>query len=97
MPMIDPPVRKAFFWPCVVGVLIAIGCVPSTASIIFCRSVMIEMRRAGGAVLTALGWCARRTIPMLAFGVVCLAFDVDDDPEHASCGGGTVRSHSRPA
>ena len=33
---------------------------------------------------------------MLAFGVVCLAFDVDDDPEHASCGGGTVRSHNRP-
>ena len=32
---------------------------------------------------------------MLAFGVVCLAFDVDDDPEHASCGGGTVRSHNR--
>ena len=31
MPMIDPPVRKAF-WPCVVGVLIAIGCVPPTAS-----------------------------------------------------------------
>lgn len=28
---------------------------------------------------------------MLAFGVVCLAFDVDDDPEHVSCGGGTVR------
>jgi hypothetical protein len=28
---------------------------------------------------------------MLAFGVVCLAFDVDDDPEHMSCGGGTVR------
>jgi hypothetical protein len=37
---------------------------------------------------------------MLAFGVVCLAFDVDDDPEHMSCGGGTVSSrlilaHSR--
>ena len=28
---------------------------------------------------------------MLCFGVVCLAFDVDDDPEHESCGsGGTV-------
>ena len=26
MPLIDAPVRKAFFWPCVVGVLIAIGC-----------------------------------------------------------------------
>ena len=25
MPLIDAPVRKAFFWPCVVGVLIAIG------------------------------------------------------------------------
>jgi hypothetical protein len=25
---------------------------------------------------------------MLCFGVVCLAFDVDDDPEHESCGSG---------
>ena len=43
------------------------------------------------AVCVACGVWWRRTIPMLAFGVVCLAFDVDDDPEHMSCGGGTVR------
>ena len=34
---------------------------------------------------------------MLCFGVVCLAFDVDDDPEHESCGsGGTVRTMQGP-
>ena len=51
--------------------------------------------RAGAGPHGAAG--VRQDDPMLAFGVVCLAFDVDDDPEHASCGGGTVRSHSRPA
>ena len=113
------PIRKAFFWPCIVGTLIAVGCAPAHATpggaaagpvplgrprsslIPFCQR---RVPRAFGlaparppAARSALSQprapahaaCPRDSaVPMLCFGVVCLAFDVDDDPEHLACGPG---------